>query len=365
MIKRFLVLFVAILIITPLFAEGNKEGGAETQKVYTTRFSHGLPPTHPWAKTLDEFARLVEQKSDGQIKVKVYPSGQLYKPNKLYEAIKTGLVEGGSLFTVYLQANIPIFNALSPTGTVWNQEIESEIIREYLKKEGPGWELAKAMEANGLKPLAWFSTGSAGLYSGLIGKGKPIVKPEDMVGKKMRSLGPLNTKAIETWGGRPVFLSGSDLYTGLQRGTIDVTYGTPSHLLNRKLCEVTDYYVAGVPAAALQQIHVIVSMKFFNSLPSNLQNALIDAGREITSKCLDPNYKFNPYREAKELYQKLKEKDGFKVIELDKGQLDLWAKSCETLHEKRMKEIGPEAVKIYNMVSELEKKYGLPYYFIK
>jgi len=84
MVKRILVLLVALLVVTPLFAEGNKEGGGEKQKVYTMRFSHGLPPTHPWAKTLGEFARLVEQKSDGQIKVKVYPSGQLYKPNKLY-----------------------------------------------------------------------------------------------------------------------------------------------------------------------------------------------------------------------------------------------------------------------------------------
>ena len=62
MFKRLLVLLVAFVFISPLFAEGNKEGGGETQKVYKMRFSHGLPPTHPWAKTLDEFARLVEKR---------------------------------------------------------------------------------------------------------------------------------------------------------------------------------------------------------------------------------------------------------------------------------------------------------------
>ena len=365
MVKRILVLLVALLFVTPLFAEGNKEGGGEKQKIYTMRFSHGLPPTHFWAKTLDEFARLVEQKSNGQIKVTVYPSGQLYKPNKLYEAVKAGLVEGGNFFTAYLQPNIPLIDALSPTGTVWSEELENEIIKGYLKKEGPGWEIAKAIEAVGLKPLAWFSTGCAGKYSGLAGTGNPVVKPVDMVGRKMRSLSPLNAKIIETWGGRPVFLPGSDLYTGLQRGTIDVIFATPSHLIDRKLSEVTDWYVAGVPGAALQQYYPIVSMKFFNSLPSNLQDALVDAGREMTEKCLDSNYKFNPYKEDKLVYQKLKEVKGFKVIELDKDQLALWAKSCEAIHENRMKEIGPEAVKLYNMVSELKKKYGLPYHFIK
>jgi len=365
MFRRLLVLLIALTIISPLFAEGNQEDNGEGQKVYKMRFSHGLPPTHSWAKTLDQFARLVEEKSDGQIEVEVYTSGQLYKPNELYEAVRAGLVESGSLFTVYLQPNAPMIDALSPVGTVWNREIEEEIIKGFLKEEGPGWEIVKAIEAVGIKPLAWFSTGCAGNLAGYAGTGKPVNTPEEMQGKKVRGLGALNAKAIESWGGRPVYMSGSDLYTGLQRGTIDMSYVTPSHLINRKLSEATDWYAAGVPGSALQQFYPVVSVDFFNSLPAHLQDALIEAGREMTQKRLDLDYEFNPYIENEKLLQELKEMDDFKVIEQNIEQQTLWAKSCEPIHEERMKELGPEAIKVYNMVSEMEKKFGLPYYFIK
>jgi TRAP-type C4-dicarboxylate transport system substrate-binding protein len=363
-INLLLIVCVLMLIISPLYGAGQQTESKTNQEVYLMRFSHGLPPDHIWAKTLAEFARRAEEKSEGQIKIEIYPAGQLMSDAEAYEAVMNGMVEIGNIWIANLEPNITIIGAFAPAGSVFNQELETELIKLYGNGEGPANEMAKIVEDQGVKILAWFSTGCAGELSGYFGTGKPIVVPSDLEGRKVRSLGPLNAEILSAARGRPVYLPGADLYTGLQRKTIDAAWGTPSHLIDRKLYEVTDWYTAGAPGADLQQFYPCMSTAYFNSLPEDVQDALLEAGKEMTLECLDVNSDFNPYK-ANYAYTKELQEMGFKIIKVTSDDLQQWSELCNPFHAAQMKKVGPEAIKIYNEISTMKKERGLPFYFIE
>ncbi len=367
MIKKIaFIMAIILIVVTPLFAQVDQQKKTETQKIYKMRLSHGLPPQHPWAKTLEAFGKLVEEKSNGRMVVEIFPAAQLFSDAEIYEAVKKGMIEGGSFFLAYLQPNIKTINAIGTVGTIWNKELEDKVIKGFINNEGPLGVVVKEIEAAGLKPLAWFSTGATGSGSGFAGTGKPVELPNDLNGRKVRTLGQLDVKIVSSFGGRPAMVSGADLYTGMQRNTYDLTFLTPAHLVDRKLAEVADWYTAGLPGSALQQFILIVNLKYFNSLPADLQEALVAAGREMTEKCLISGSEHDPYKNNIANIQKAMEiKKGFKVVYINNDQLKQWADKSAPMINEFLKALGPETVRVFNTVSDMQKELNIPYNYIK
>lgn len=369
---KLLVVLVGVVLLGLLGSSssiaGRGKGSAETSaKVYRMSFSHGLPPQHIWAKALTEFCALAEEKSNGRLKIDIYPAGQLFKAPEFSEAVRKGLVEMGNMFTAYAVADVPAIYGLAPTGTFWDVTTNLEVVRSWLNQGGPGALVARAMERKGFKILAWYSAGVVGDSVGLIGRGTPVRTPDAIKGKKIRALGSFDEKLFRTMGARPVFISGADLYTGLQYGTIQLIGGTPAHVVDRALHEVTDWYVPGLPVVAAQQFFVVTSVNYFNSLPENLQEVLLKAGREVTKKItLNLDHPLNPFKNNGAYLVKMKALKDFTVEEpLTRDELMMWMKRIWPITDKWLKDVSPEAVQIYNAVNDIQRKQGLPYHYIK
>ncbi|RLA87401.1 MAG: hypothetical protein DRG40_00405 [Deltaproteobacteria bacterium] len=333
-------------------------GSAHAGKVYKMRYSHGLPPQHYMAQIQAKWAKLVEEKSGGRIKIEVYPGGTLVNDKHLFEALSTGSVEVGGIYNFYLEPNVPEFAGLAPFGVAWNHDVNVAVSESFAKKKGPAWECAKAAEKKNLKVVAWLPWGEAGPRHGMAGTGKQIILPEDMKGRKIRPLGSLAPKVYKVYGGRPVYLSGAELYTALQRGTVDAVLICAAHMIQRKLVEVTDWYTGNFPWGTYVSTIICVNRDFYNELPPDLQRILFEAGEECRKEINETGYLLlNKFLEQT---RKL-----VKVHILTREEQAKWTNAAAPFVVEFVKSKGPGCVRVYNEVQKIMKEFGLPYHFVQ
>jgi len=80
----------------------------------------------------------------------------------------------------------------------------------------------------------------------------------------------------------------------LQRGTIDATIASVGgHMVDRKFYEVTDWYVAPIGFVGDNTSQVVMNLDFFNSLPADLQQVVMDAGEEVYQKHKGDGFEVN------------------------------------------------------------------------
>ena len=278
--KRFLVLiiivFLSLVLAAGLTAEGQKES-EDAEKIYKIRFSLSLPDFHFMAKKFTDWAALVEEKSGGKIDMELFYAGQLYKDNKIIEAIQSGAIESGLVYTYILPT-------LIEEAEIFNLMMLFETAEEILKViDSKAWEdIDKRLEEEkNIKVIALFPwpVEDFGILTP-----KPVHTPDTLKGLKIRTVGVLSAKWMESLGGYSTYVTGAEVYMALQRGTLDGSMGQISGLITRKQYEVAPCFVK-LPIGATAPM-VVFGAEYFTSLPENLQKVILDAGAEIRKSSL-------------------------------------------------------------------------------
>jgi len=341
------ILVVMLFVLVSLVLSGcgqkqaaEKEVKGTAQAAKTIRISCAMPTTYPSYKELEEFSRLVSERSKGALKVEIYPTATLYKDSDAVEAVASGAVEMVSVPYFYASRIIPqlrLFELpyLTTKEDVWFKIYDGEI----------GKNIAQHLEAKGLKLLGWnhVSTNGTGFETK-----KPVSVPGDMKGMKIRSMSTTDAAIISACGATPVSLSASDLYIALQRGTIDGATGCASHIIDRKLYEVTSYMTDLKLVTATYMI--LMNKQFFDSLTPKLQKIIMDAGREVD---LQSRPEWTRLIEE-EYIPKAKEK-GFTFINPTPEQMAQWQKVFDQVYVKVYQEV-PELKELVAEVKKLEKE---------
>ena len=152
-------------------------GSASAQQPIIIKFSHVVTPDTPKGKAADHFKQLAEERTKGRVKVEVYPNSQLYKDKEELEALQLGSVQ-------------MLAPSLAKFGPLGEREFEAFDLPylfasyEELHKvtEGPiGVALLKRLEPKGIVGLAYWDNGFKAMTAN-----KPLIKPEDLKGLKMR-----------------------------------------------------------------------------------------------------------------------------------------------------------------------------------
>jgi len=317
-----------------------KESKETAQAVKTIRLSCAMPATYPQYKEVENFAKLVNERSKGALKVEIYPTATLYKDADAVEAAASGAVEMISVPYFYVARIVPqlrLFELpyLITKDDVWFKIYDGEI----------GKKIAQQLEAKGLKLLGW---GHTSTNVGGFETKKPVYVPGDMKGMKIRSASTTDAAIIAACGATPVPLSASDLYMALQRGTVDGALGSPSHITDRKLYEVTNYMVNLKSVTATWMI--LINKKFFDGLSPELQKIVIDAGREV-----DVQSRPEWTRMVEEEWVPKAKEHGFTFIDPTPEQMVQWQKVFDQVYEKVYKEV-PELKELVAEVRKLEKE---------
>ena len=256
---------VAAVVITTMAVSS-----ASAQEV-TLRYAGTLPASHHMTDGQKLFAKLVAEKTGGQVKVEVYPSGQLYKAHDIPTAVASGALDIGDNLT-----------------NVWTADAISELndlpflfrdARHAAKAWEPGGQLFEAytrkMAKRRMKPLGVMFFGSLFDFSM---RDRALVKAEDFKGTKIRSYGALASESLRLLGASPVTMDPGEMYLAIQSGTIDGAITGVSSIDSRKLWE------AGKETTVAQVAFGVFAMNMnlakFNSLSEKNQKALLEAGKE-------------------------------------------------------------------------------------
>jgi TRAP-type C4-dicarboxylate transport system substrate-binding protein len=226
---------------------------------------------HEWFK---RFAALVEKESGGRIKAEIYPASQLGPIPRQIEGVQFGSIQAWMGPPEFLVGVDERFEAPSAPGLFSSVDQVMRVMQDPpIQKMIYGLGVAKGVLGIGFAPIG---------PSSILTK-KPVNKLADLSGMKIRVLAsPFQLELIRRMGASPIAMTLADVLPGLQQGTIDGTLTTmPIYTTMR-------YYDVGKFVIETDQPYVnsitMVSKRWLDSLPADLQKVVLDAGTKVTAE---------------------------------------------------------------------------------
>ena len=229
---------ITTLLLTATIGFGvvgcNKVDGAE-KKVKVVRVAHGQNEEHPEHKAMLEFEKYVEEKTNGEIDVQIFPNELLGATAQAVELSQTGAVD-------LVVAGLGSLESFNKSYTVFNLPYIMDSTEHYhavMNDEEIMNPVYESTRESGFIGLTWFDAGVRNIYT----TKKVVMKPEDLKGLKIRvQTSPSNVKMLQALGASPTPMSFGEVYTGLQQNVIDGAENNELALINNKHGEVAKHY---------------------------------------------------------------------------------------------------------------------------
>ena len=231
----------------------------------TLRISLQLPLKSHLGQNLLLFKDEVEKNSENAIAVEIYDSAQLYKDKEVPQAVGSGSIEMGVASLTRFVGDIPAVDIFYQPFLFNSEDKVRAATAKGSNIRGP---IDEAILDTGSRVLWWQAYGGAIMLS----KGAPLKTPDDIQNKKVRVFGKTLGEFIETVGGAPTLISGSEQYLAYQRGTVDVGMTGVSGVKSRSLWEVMDTIT--VTNHADIEFIVIINEKFWQSLADDQKSII-------------------------------------------------------------------------------------------
>ncbi|WPZ33771.1 TRAP transporter substrate-binding protein [Thalassobaculum sp. OXR-137] len=170
-------------------------------------------PDYPNTVAMDRFAELLDKNSDGRITLKMFHGGVLGSQPDAIEQLRIGAIEIGNFNLGPIGPVAPEANVVSLPFIFKDQD------HMHRAMDGaPGEQISAGMEKIGIVALAWYDSGARSFYN----TKKPIMKPEDVAGMKVRVMNnDLYSGMIAAMGGNPSPMAFSEVYQSLKTGVVD------------------------------------------------------------------------------------------------------------------------------------------------
>ena len=289
-----LALLLAALCLTP----------AGAQSPVALKFGNTNTPGSPIMDGVYEFARAAGERSQGRIKVEVYPNNQLAKGEAAHiEGVQLGTIDltangsaaiGGAFEPAYQALDLPFL--FSTREQVWRV------------MDGPiGQELLKKMEPKALKGLCF---GGGFGFRHVLSNKRPILSVDDMKGLTIRvQESPTYIMMMKALSANPVPMPYAELYLAMKQGTVDAMEFPVSGFVTDKFYEVTKYY--SLTSHSYSPIAYFVNLRKYQALPPDLRQAVDEAGRSACAL-----HRKNEVQKEREGLEFVKDKAGVQVNEV-------------------------------------------------
>ncbi len=308
-VKRILPLFLALSLSLSLAACGGGDKPAESKaaenkpaeqsqaaepapansgEVYEITYAGTVTETNPITVAFYWMADELEKRSNGQMKMTLYPNNTLGDTRANIESMQNNSVQIGegssaplAIFTQdFMPMSLPFFfanyeNAYAFADSDFMHELEDKMAEEV-----------------GVRPVGWMLNGARCLSNSK----RAVTTPEDMKGLKIRVMeNDIYIKTFESLGASPTAMSFAEVFTALQQGTVD-GQDNPSNITNTsKFYEVQKYFTDLYHCIDLAP--VMVSEEWYQSLPADLKE-IFD---EVLDETIDYQRKLSQDSEAADL----------------------------------------------------------------
>jgi len=259
-VMAFLVLF-----------SGCKQSPPDQPKVIELSYSIFFPPTHIQCVTADAWAREVEKRTNGRVKITIYAGGALTQPPQCYEGVVNGISDLGMSCLAYTRGRFPLLEGLDlplgyPDGMTATR-VAMELVEKY-------------------KPAEIADTHVLYLHAhgpGLLASKKPVKALADIKGMKIRGTG-LSLKIVEALGGTPVAMPQPDTYEALQKNVVDATLCPIETLKGWKQGEVIRCVTDATAVGYTTAMFVVMNKHKWETLPADIQKIFTEVSREWVQK---------------------------------------------------------------------------------
>ncbi len=255
-----ITLVSALLLSTALHAKAE----------YTLKFATLAPAGTTWMNLLEEWGQTVKTQSNGRLVFKFYPGGvQGDEPDVLrkmrFNQLQGGAFSGHGIGQMYSPARVMELPFL------FDSFDEIDHVRAQLMPE-----FEQGFHANGYELLGWMEIGFVHMFSK-----QAIASMEELKSHRvwLWQGDPMGQAFFDASGISPVPLSIIDVYTSLSTGLIDVVYSTPLASIAMQWHTKTKYISDIALTNAIGGL--IVTRKFFDQLPADLQTLLRTTGKAI------------------------------------------------------------------------------------
>ncbi|MDY4609749.1 MAG: TRAP transporter substrate-binding protein [Sphaerochaetaceae bacterium] len=283
--KVFVMLMVAVLCCSTAFAQGGQE-----KKTMTLKLGHIRDTEHPTHKGAELFAKLVEERTDGRIKVNVYANSQLGGIQEMFTQIKSGdldMVYGGINTLAFISGG----EALEITAIPFLYR-NYDHMRTCLLSDEFASALAGAEKATGLKILnITGDTAPRGLTAN-----KKITVPGDFKGLKIRTAASDTVvRTMQKLGALPQQIALADLWMALKTNVVDAQENGAITVMNNSFFEVQSYYMQTDYIRDIECFYIspVLYNKLSDADQATIYEASEEAGKlvtELTHQQLDTVY---------------------------------------------------------------------------
>lgn len=249
----------------------DSERAENAAKEIELSYSIFFPASHIQYETAAAWAKEIESRSKGRVKITLHPGGSLSQASECYEGVVKGVSDLGMSCFAYTRGRFSLLEGLDlplgyPNGTVATRAA-MEMVQKYQPKEVADTHILY-VHAHG---------------PGFLATKKPVRTMVDLQGMKIRATG-LSAKIVTNLGGIPIDMSQPETYDALQKDIVDATLCPLETLKGWKqgevITSVTDCSVIGYTSA----MFVAMNKDKWNSLTADLQEIFTAVSREWIDK---------------------------------------------------------------------------------
>jgi tripartite ATP-independent transporter DctP family solute receptor len=304
--------------------------GASAQE--TLRVAHSSNPGQSTYIYWDNLARVVNEANNGEIRLQVYPSGQLGGDEQIQRSLKSGIVHMGSsasanlgiVTNAYLWTDLPyVFKSRDHA----HELLSDPRIVEYLDK--------KLRDDAGTKLLGHIDVGGFRL---LINTKRQVKTPDEMRGMKLRmTASPVDQELISVWGGVPTAMPWSETFVSMEQGVVDGAQLQPQAIYGFGFNKIINH---ATHTKTLMSFHVPqVNAAVWDRLSDNSRELLMKASVEALQLANDADA-----RDELEFIEKTKDTVDYYMPTDD--ELAKWREPALTVWDKFSTKIDPEILAI-------------------
>ena len=326
--KQIIALTLITAVVLTLTACGGstskEDGGKEVTRI---KMGMVLSATSQWYPFAEEFAKLIEERTDGAYVVDIYPSDSLAGGN-LAKSIEN------------IQNNV--------TQIQWTSPLNLNSMDERLAVFGLPWMITTTTQADAVRTnmmedfreicadngIYLLTMGEAG-WRQLSNNVRPVATPDDIKGLSIRVPGvPMYIELFRLLEADPVSIDFSELYDALQKNTVDGQENALATMAGNKIEEVQKYLTMW--NYSYDPFFFMVNPDFWASLDADTQKIFTETGIEVCEAQIED------FRQQEQEFRDDFEAKGVEIVDLTPEQLKAFQDKAAPIYDTYRDIVGAE-----------------------
>ncbi|MFB5664111.1 TRAP transporter substrate-binding protein [Alteribacillus sp. HJP-4] len=324
-------------------SEGGGDSSSSEFEEMTITFSHNQPEESPEHAGALAFKDVVEEQTDGQVTVDLYPASQMGSLREQVEGTQIGEID----ITMQPSAVVsPFVDDIKVIDLPYLWPESNEEKYEVLDSE-VGDELLGTLEQGGFTGMGYWPGG----FKLFTTSGKEIHEPADFKGLTMRTMeSPTLIEQYKSWGGNAEPVPYAEVYNALQQGVVDGQENPLQTIYLNDYQEVQDYIIEGYHGTMTYLL--MANQGWFEGLDESMQDVLTEAEEEgVTAARQELADTEDEYREN------LKNTEGVEYYELTEEEREVFREESQPIHEAVYSE-GHQQEILQKIYDEIESVTG-------